>query len=172
MNLQDFTKKITLATLFGVLILGSGKTNGQATLTVSANPTTLPCSGGSVDLSAVGTSTTTVLGSDFDLGTVGAGWVVSPAGVFNNPCGPSPSGTAHMWMGNTTAAPRTLQTAPLDVSCGGEICFDFRMAIQSQGSPCEGPDLYNEGVNLQYSINGGATWVNIAYFASNGDLLV
>ena len=172
MNLQDFTKKITLAALFGVLIYGSGNVNGQATITVTADTLNLPCSGGNVNLAAVGNAATTVLGANFDFGVPGNGWVVSPAGVFTNPCGPSPSGTAHMWMGNTTAAPRTLQTAQLDVSCGAEICFDFKMAIQGQASPCEGPDLYNEGVNLQYSIDNGATWVNIAYFASNGDLLV
>ena len=38
------------------------------------------------------------------------------------------------------------------------------MAIQSGASPCEGPDLPDEGVYLQYSTDNGLTWVTIDYF--------
>lgn len=147
---------------------GSGFSN--ATVTASSNIINLPCGGGNVNLSAVGTSTLPVLGSNFNNGTPGSGWSVSPAGVFNNPCGSGPNG-AYMWMGSTTAAPRTLQTNGLDVRCGGQICFDLRYSIQGQAAPCEGPDEPDEGVSLQYSTNCGTSWVDIAYFHPNGTII-
>ena len=70
-----------------------------------------------------------------------------------------------MWMGGTSPAPRIMETVDLDVSNGGGICFEMRYAIQSQPSPCEGPDLPNEGVSLEYSIDGGSTWTTINYWA-------
>ena len=154
----------------GLLVTLGGSTDlmGQVcSVTATATPNTVPCGGGNVNLNAVGTGGTTfALNNDFNLGGAGTGWVVSPAGVFNNPCGPSLDGTTYMWMGNTTAAPRTLQSAPLDVSCGGQICFDFKMAIQGGASPCEGPDLTNEGVYLQWSLDA-VTWTDINYFQPN-----
>ena len=38
------------------------------------------------------------------------------------------------------------------------------MATQGHSSPCEGPDLSNEGVYLEYSTNGGTSWTTIFYF--------
>ncbi|HCA83036.1 MAG TPA: hypothetical protein DEP18_04555, partial [Flavobacteriales bacterium] len=149
---------------------GSGITN--ATVTAASNIINLPCGGGNVNLSAVGNSTTVQLGSNFNSGTPGPGWSVSPAGQFNNPCGNGPAGTgAHMWMGATTAAPRTLQTSQLDLTCGGQICFNLRFSIQGAASPCEGPDLPNEGVNLQYSTNCGQSFTSMAYFHPNGTII-
>ena len=34
------------------------------------------------------------------------------------------------------------------------------MLTQSQMAPCEGPDLYCEGVRIQFSTDGGVTWYN------------
>ena len=80
-------------------------------------------------------------------------------------CGiPSLDGSPFMWMGNSSPAPRTMATVGLDVLSGGSICFEMRYAIQEDASPCEGPDLGDEGITLQYSINGGATWVTINYW--------
>jgi len=142
--------------------------SAQCNLTVSANPATLPCGGGPVTFtaSAVGGSTF-ALNNDFNGGVAGVGWSVSPAGVFNNPCGPSLNNTTHMWMGNTTAAPRTLQSAALDVSCGGNICFDLKFATQGVSAPCEGPDQPNEGVYLQWSLSAAGPWTDIFYFQPN-----
>jgi hypothetical protein len=42
------------------------------------------------------------------------------------------------------------------------------MATQGSSSPCEGPDEVDEGVSLQYSIDGGTTWNDIAYFSPDG----
>ncbi len=134
-------------------------------VTVTPTPASLPCGGGQVTLVAEGSgSVFYALDNDFNGGSAGVGWNVSPAGQFDNPCDPSVDGGTYMWMGNTTAAPRTLETAPLDVSCGGDICFYLDFATQGGLEPCEGPDLTNEGVYLEYSIDGGTTWVTINYF--------
>ena len=80
-------------------------------------------------------------------------------------CGiPALDGSPFMWMGSSSPAPRTMATLGLDVSAGGTVCFEMRYAIQQQNSPCEGPDLGDEGVTLQYSIDNGATWVTMNYW--------
>ena len=80
-------------------------------------------------------------------------------------CGiPALDGSPFMWMGSSSPAPRTMETLGLDVSAGGTVCFEMRYAIQQQNSPCEGPDLGDEGVTLQYSIDNGATWITMNYW--------
>jgi gliding motility-associated-like protein len=154
--------------IFGLLLGGQNVYSQACAVTGTATPDVLPCGGGLVNLNANGTGGTTfALDNDFNLGGAGAGWNVSPAGTFNNPCGASLDGSTYMWMGNTTAAPRTLQSAGLDVSCGGQICFDLKFSVQGGAAPCEGPDLATEGVFLQYSIDGGVTFVDINYFQPN-----
>ena len=144
------------------------RNHSQCNVTISSTASSVLCSAGNINITANGTgAVTAVLDNDFDAGNAGVGWNVSPAGQFNNPCDPSIDGGTYMWMGNTTAAPRTLETVPLDVACGGQICFYFDMATQGDLSPCEGPDLANEGVYFEYSVNGGFTWTNIYYFTPN-----
>ncbi|MBI3133202.1 MAG: gliding motility-associated C-terminal domain-containing protein [Bacteroidetes bacterium] len=164
-------KKSSVIALIGLLI-GSYQLTAQ-TIVVGGSPLNLPCGGGTVNLTALGNSTTPVFGDNFNTGTVSPGWLASPAAQFNNPCGASMDGTTYLWMGPGTAAPRTMQTAAVDVSCGGQVCFNFKFTCESCGdsSPCEGADLYNEGVSLQWSTNAGATWTDMAYFAPNGNLL-
>jgi gliding motility-associated-like protein len=156
-----------LISLFGATTL-----IGQ-TIVVGGSPLNLPCGGGNVNLTALGNSSVPVFGDNFNIGAVQPGWLASPAAQFNNPCGPSFDGTTYLWMGPATAAPRTMQTAAVNVQCGGQVCFDFKFVCELCGdvSPCEGADLYNEGVSLQWSTNAGATWTDMAYFAPNGNLL-
>lgn len=79
--------------LFIVLLTLVESANSQCTITASVSPTTLPCGGGSVTLTANGSGfTTTLLDNDFDLGNGGPGWNVSPAATFTNPCDPSYDG--------------------------------------------------------------------------------
>lgn len=158
--------------ILAIVIAAMSNSWGQ-TITVGATPTNMSCGGGNVDLTALGTSTTPVFGDDFNNGQVAPGWNASPAAQFDNPCGPPVDGTTYLWMGPATAAPREMTTASVDVSCGGTVCFDFKFYCESCGdsSPCEGADTYAEGVSLQFSTNGGATWTDFAYFAPNGDLL-
>ena len=155
-----------LSFMVGIASFASSQCGG---VIFSTTMDTVPCGGGPVTITAWDSSSY-ALNNDFNTGTAGAGWSVSPAGVFTNPCGPGPGGATdpHMWMGNTTAAPRELSSVPLDLSCGADsVCFDFKMAIQGTPAPCEGPDLVNEGVYLEYTTTGGAPWTTIFYFQPN-----
>ncbi len=153
--------------LFWMLFSGYlSNTTAQCTVSVPFDTVAADC-GDTLSLSAHATAGTTPLVSNFNAGIVGPGWNLSPAGQFDNPCGPGPDGSIYMWMGSTTAAPREMQTAPLDVSCGGQICFDLKFALQGRFSPCEGPDESDEGVYLEWSADSGASWNPIFYFEPN-----
>lgn len=117
-----------------------------------------------IQLSAFGISGDFAINNDFNNGTFGPGWSGTPAATFSNPCGNSSDGTTYLWMGDATPQPRTLTTQPFDLSTGGTICFEMRYSVQGANAPCEGPDEPQEGVHLQYSINNGATWVEIDYW--------
>lgn len=160
--------KILLHICCSFLLFSSITAYSQCNVTINASTLTVPCGGGNVILTANGSGyNTTPINNSFDLGNAGPNWSISPAGQFNNPCGPSVDGGTYMWMGSSTAAPRTLQTAQLDLTCGGNVCFYLKFAQQGNSSPCEGPDLTSEGVYFQYSINGGTTWTTINYFQPN-----
>jgi gliding motility-associated-like protein len=137
--------------------------------TISCNPIEVPCGGGDVVLTAVGQGASTLaLDNDFDFGNAGAGWTSNVNADFSNPCDASIDGGTYMWMGNSAEHPRIIQTVPLDLSCGGEICFWLDFATQAESSPCEGIDLPGEGVFLEYSIDGGTSWTTIEYFGPAG----
>ena len=101
---------------------------------------------------------------DFNAGSVGLGWQTTSSAMLNNPCGFKNS--TYLWFGNAATAPRNLATLPMDLSCGGDICFELKFAIQGQSSPCEGPDLPGEGITLEYTTNG-TNWTTIFYFQPN-----
>ena len=132
-------------------------------------PPVLDCNGGNIVLTADGQGAFTyALNNDFDLGTPGNGWNTNITADFSNPCDPSIDGGTYMWMGNSAPHPRIIETTPLDVSCGGQICFFLDFATQGNASPCEGIDLADEGVYFEYSVDGGATWTTIEYFGPGG----
>ena len=137
-----------------------GAAGCNISLSASASPI---CQGDSIELLAEGNVVSTPLSNDFNSGTIGTGWNSTVNARFDNPCGPGLDGTPHLWMG-VEPSPRTLQSNAYDVSLGGTISFDFKMATQGNGSPCEGPDEADEGVYLQYSTSGGTTWNTIHYF--------
>jgi hypothetical protein len=127
----------------------TGVIYGQCDINANATQLEITC-GESVDLSAFGSSTGSVI------------LPCSPAGA---------DGTPHAWMDNNTTVPRTLTSSPYDLSgatAGVTICFDLLFATQGAAAPCEGPDEPDEGVFLQYSIDGGTTWIDIHYFDPNG----
>ncbi|OFY07337.1 MAG: hypothetical protein A2W93_11980 [Bacteroidetes bacterium GWF2_43_63] len=109
--------------------------------------------------------------NDFNLGTAGAGWIVSSGVSFNNPCNPTSDGSIYLWMGDNTTLPRQLSTISMDATTLDIVSFDIKYSMQSQASPCEGIDEYDEGVTLQYSINNGINWIDIAYFRPDGSIL-
>ena len=101
---------------------------------------------------------------DFTGGTLSGLWSSVTSGwTFGGPCGTNPLGAQHLWFAQGSTNPRQATTVGVDASCGGNICFNFKMETQS-APPCDGPDLPGEGVYFQYSTNGGATWVTIHYF--------
>ncbi len=121
------------------------------------------CAGDIVDLSAIAGCDYMMM-NDFNDGTIGVGWTSSCSPMFNNPCDPSPNGTIYLWIGNDTDFPRELVTQEYIVTDLCQICFDMDYATQAGTSPCEGIDLPNEGVHLQWSTDGGATWTDINYW--------
>lgn len=162
-----------LLLLIPAALLAGSNAFTQCEINASANPTEIVC-GQSVSLSAFGSSTgQLILDENFNSGSFGPGWSSTPGSTnFSNPCSPNGvDGTPHAWMDNNTSVPRTLTSAPYNLSgatAGVTICFDLLFAQQGNAAPCEGPDEPDEGVYLQYSIDGGTTWVTIHYFDPNG----
>ena len=79
------------------------------TVTATADPTTLLCGGGDVNLTAVGEAQQPAMDNDFNGGSVGSGWSSNPgAADFSNPCGDGPNGStdSHLWMGSGTERPK------------------------------------------------------------------
>lgn len=159
-----------LKTVLGVLLTVSITPTliAQCNLTTTPMVTTVDC-GTPVNISALGLSPTPALATSFDGATIGPGWSTTAVMLYSNPCGPSLDGTPAAWFGNVPL-PRTLTTNAFDLSCGAQICFDIDFAGDDPCggcSHCEDPDLLNEGVFFRYSIDGGASWVDIFYFQSN-----
>lgn len=161
--------------LSAVFFIATGTVYSQCTVTAYANAqqnTLSICLGDSVVLTGNGSCPNYVLFNDFNQGTPGTGWSATNQAMFTNPCTPhSPDGTIYLWMGSTSTAPRNLTTVNFDVSMGGSIEFEMRYSVQSAASPCEGPDQFDEGISIQYSINNGSTWNTIEYYAPNGQVL-
>jgi len=105
---------------------------------------------------------------DFNNGISGTNWETSNHRMFNNPCPPSADGTTYLWMGNYAPAPRIVISPEFDLSSGRcEVYFDMRYTEHTgiDGSCCEGPDLPDEGVHLQYSTSGqNGPWTEIQYW--------
>ena len=162
--------KFTHLFVSAALIAGSIQSlYAQCTVTASATSTTIPCNG-SATLSVSGSGTSQVaFGENFNSGQP-VGWLFSQVvTIANNTCGvPSLDGSDFMWMGNQSVAPREMTTIALDVSSGGQVCFDMRYSIQAQASPCEGPDLASEGVYVQYSTDAGLSWTTMNYWSPLG----
>ena len=140
----------------------------QCQITTSASRTSITC-GTCVSLTAFGNGNGNVAFEESFNSGAPVGWQFTQSATFTNPCSPNGvDGTPHLWMGDASINPRTMVTVPLDLSLGGYICFDMLFAVQGEASPCEGPDEPQEGVYIQYSVDGGATWNTINYFDPNG----
>src|SRR5690606_15551253 len=156
--------------LFSVFIIWRADLWAQpCDITTIASQETITC-GNCTTLSAFGYGAGNIaFQEDFNSGSP-VGWQFTQAvTIANNTCGvPSPDGSPFMWMGDASVNPRSMETVPFDLSQGGVICFEMRYSIQAGASPCEGPDLSNEGVYVQYSTDNGATWNTIQYWDPNG----
>jgi hypothetical protein len=147
---------IIISLICGLEVTGQVSCN----ITASATSYDILC-GDAITLSAIGEGVV-LFDSNFNGGTAGAGWESTGSAVFTNPCGPSYDGNTYFWMGPSSDV-RALITAPMDLSTGGEIRFYMKYATQGGADPCEGPDLYEEGVYFQYSVAGGP-WQLINYY--------
>ena len=156
---------LTFLSFFTFSLFSQGPCNIQAFV----NPVQISC-GDSAVLSAFGNGSGNVaFQENFNSGSP-VGWQFTQnVTIANNTCGvPAPDGSNFMWMGDASVNPRDMTTVPFDLTLGGSICFEMRYSIQGDASPCEGPDEPQEGVYVQYSINGGANWTTIEYWSPNG----
>lgn len=159
-------KNILQSLCFSLFAVGG--LNAQVCL-VTVNPLdSTICPGDSVFISASASITSTGQSFNFDFGTLPPGWNTAGGENYGQPCGTNPSGTNYYWASTAGTGTPTITTPAFDVSCGGFVEFDMVYSIQSQGTPCEGPDLAHEGVELQYSTDNGATWQTLVYFSPGG----
>lgn len=136
---------------------------------VSVSPTdTTICPGDSVLIMGQASITSSGQAFNFNFGVLPPGWSTSGGSTFAQPCGPGSDNTPYYWASTSGGGTPQINSPAFDVSCGGTIDFDMVYAVQSGGAPCEGPDLANEGVMLQYSTDGGATWITIVYYSPGG----
>ena len=158
--------------VFFIAILASGQLFSQTDCYVSVSPMdTTVCPGAPVTINVMASLLDANQSFNFNNGVIPTGWATQGGLGFAPPCAPpSPDGTNFYWASTNGATP-SITSAAFDIHCpGGYITFEM---IYSGGttSPCEQPELYNEGVALQYSLDGGITWITINYWAWNGDVL-
>ncbi|MDX2360462.1 MAG: gliding motility-associated C-terminal domain-containing protein [Crocinitomicaceae bacterium] len=156
--------------LFGaILLLGTSNSGiSQVTCNIFVSPAdTTICPGDSVCFSAIASITAGGQSFNFDGGSLPAGWGTTGGSAWGTPCGSSLTGTPYYWASTAGTGTPQITTAAFDISCGGMIQFDMVYSIQGQGTPCEGPDLSEEGVSLQYSLDG-ITWFDIVYYSPAG----
>jgi gliding motility-associated-like protein len=159
-------KKLILLTAFFAMTAFMS-TSQVCNVFVSPQDTTI-CPGDSVCITAIASITATGQSFDFDAGALPPGWSTAGGATWGTPCGQNPTNTPYYWASTAGAGTPQVSTAAFDISCGGVVTFDMVYSIQGQSSPCEGPDLANEGVELQYSLDGGLTWITIVYFQPDG----
>ncbi len=166
-------KRIVLLITICIAIIGGNLNAQSANCFVFINPMdTTICPGDSVFIQATANLLDSNQFFDFNTGTLPTGWSTTGSTFFTAPCGPSPTNTPYYWASTASAGTYPgITTAAFDVTCGGVIIFNMVYSIQGGSTPCEGPDQYNEGVSLQYSLNGGLTWIDIIYYAPNGTTL-
>ena len=162
--------------IFCFAFLVNAEINAQCTVTADASAVDVVC-GEKISLSAAG-SGILAFRTNFNCQAVDCPdppnfgtWAQTSTAQFNNPCNPAhPNGNAHLWFNQNSASPRILATGGLNLSNGGSITFDMRMAdpdFNGNASPCENPDSPDEGVYIQYSTDG-TNWITIDYLSPNG----
>lgn len=159
---------ITYTLLFLFVNFAYSQCNITATANNINNDTVYICSGNPVDFNSTGSCDQYLMTNNFNDGSIGNGWSSNASPMFNNPCTFGPDGSTCLWIGPASNFPRELVTIPFSVTTSCTICFDMIYAVQGVSSPCEGPDLPQEGVHLQWSNTGGPPWTDIQYWAPNG----
>lgn len=152
--------------------------HSQCTVTPLITDSIIDC-GDSTMITITGFALSAISDTFSGIGPTDPGWQTTAGAIYTNPYIPSPpilgsgdpDGGTYFWMGATAVLPAALTTVPFNVSNGGQICFDFVYAVQGGAAPTEGPDLSEEGITIQYSPDGGITWIDITYFMPNGQQL-
>lgn len=159
---------LLLLTLFGSVEF----TSAQCTINFTAD-TLETCDGVPVTINSFlngnfGNYNTAVC--DFNNG-LPPSWTTSGATTFTQPCLPSLDFSPYFWASTSGTNTPSVTSEQFDFTYGGTISFDMVYSVQSGASPCEGPDEADEGISIQYSIDMGATWVDIAYMSPGGYIL-
>jgi uncharacterized delta-60 repeat protein len=98
-------------------------------------------------------------GDDFEAGPASNLWAVFSGTVLATNYGGSVSGTNSLWFGGDAARFATL--APVDTRLGGWLDFHLRFG-DDDSSWWDSPFLPAEGIVLEYSVDEGINWVNVA----------
>lgn len=157
---------LLLPILFMLMIPFTGQSQ-VCIVNVTPQDTTI-CPGDSVAVVGYAAIVASGQNFDFDLGALPPGWTATGGSAWGNPCGAGINGTPYYWASTSGGGVPTVASPGFDVTCGGFLNFDMVYSVQGGAAPCEGPDLANEGVSLQYSLDGGVTWINIVYYSPGG----
>lgn len=150
-----------------ITVTFTAKSQVYCSVSVSPMDTTI-CLGDSVLVTAVANLINSGQQFNFNSGALPSGWSTTGGQAYSSPCEPSLDGTPYYWASTSGSTTPQIATAEFDVTCGGSIMFDMDYAVQSGPVPCEGMEVWDEGVELQYSANGGP-WTPIVYYAPDGN---
>lgn len=121
------------------------------------------CLGDSAQLLAINTNTSPGFSDNFN-GGLQASWDQLQSAGSGTGCGGA-QGSTDALVFNGATNPRFAITPPMNLSLGiGTISF---WIISGSGGGCETPDFAEE-LTLQYSTDGGTTWIDIQIFATGG----
>ncbi|WP_343747759.1 PKD domain-containing protein [Fluviicola sp.] len=154
------------ATLFTMCLFGWIAGYSQ-TCSVTVTGPSQVCPGVPVTFTGVGEVTQSNQSFNFNNNLLPAGWSTSGTASYGVLCGNSLDNTPYFWASTSTGTPQ-ITTDIFDVCSGGTIDFEMKYAIQGGAVPCEGPDEQDEGVSIQYSTDGGVTWIEFVYFSPWG----
>lgn len=159
---------LVLLSLFFLFTISRQSSAQSCQTSITANPLVV-CYGDTSHLSATGyIQFSGGYSFDFNNSAIPSGWSSGASSTFGTPCVASPTNSPYYWAGSAGSSTPYVMTNGLDVSSGGNIEFKMIFSVQGGNTPCEGPDEQDEGVSVQYSTNGGATWVDIIYYSPGG----
>jgi hypothetical protein len=168
----QFARSKVFTLLLSTFLIMNNLNSQPPCLGVINNSASSICLGDSVFLQASNPFHNLLETTDFNSSSLPSGWSSSGTTSFSSPCGPSLNNTPYYWASTATLGTFPgITTGGINLSQGGFINFEMIFAEQGGPAPCEGPDQYNEGLSVQYSLDGGATWIDIVYYAPNGAIL-
>ena len=137
---------------YSVVVGNAGGSTNSAAATLTVQPTAV------------------VFFDDFDPGIDTSMWATLGATNIGNSSvvmtiatniGGSVSGLNSLWLGGTGS--RLVVTRPIDTTSGGIVRFNLRIS-NGGAEPWEMADLPGEGIVLEYTVNGGTSWIEIGRY--------